>query len=1717
MIDRQNVELSGSTRTHRFIKFLRAAVAVKTKPVVDVKQYDVTWFSDLPTGLDEVRSPLLTPNWAADDTRWLVVKRVSDHVRPPTPAVCSPWLLDVALDEPNLPPAIKFAAALPQEAGDVVLLPPSAEAQAAWAEYLEAAWKPWAARQAVVRRVRPIYQQLFAAFQEMQGRTDAFDLFVGVGLIDRRVDPAQRIRRHLTAFTAELTIDDDTGTITVGPAADFVSLGFETEFLPGSLRPAIERQVDGLAESAMELGPSLHMRAAVQSILGRLVTHLDAGADYVEELAPVDAPPGGTRVSFAPALIKRPRSGRSLDALLRQMETDTGGAAPSVTLLQLPQCWQKMMEEDGAWDSGSDKRASARGDGHTRAYFPLPSNAEQSRIVELTPTAPGVVVQGPPGTGKSHTIANLISHYLATGQRVLVTAQTSQALEVLREKMPSEFQPLCISLLGESRGDKELRRSVDGILGRHQDFSATRSTQDISKLEADLAKAETDLMSLERLLHQARAAETERLEPVFGYSGTRAEIARRLASERPHLGWISDVVPHVAPCPKYEHGWDRLADYHLALTAELKAALGRRYLDPPFTRAEALGVITAINEAEESLPPDPGNVTAALPQAGLDDLRQLDRWLTRLGEIEREVVEHDAGWTREIRRQLMRSLATWVAVSEEAVKSLQPLTDTVVERTVKVEVTKRSVAEARRDAGRLAAHYESGGPRRRLGLLKPGVVKACEWIEQGVTIQGAALSGEADVVRAHDALNGSALLDAAWDVWAKWPGPRDASAKVQNSTLRHRLSLLNRLLRLSAERSDVVEQLREWVDRQLSAGRAASELLAVLRRRLGELALAMARARRDDLLRQLDESVRRITGPIVPAISELRAAMIAEDATRVAAAFDDLSRELALREYHKAYEAFLEALRKVAPKLATAIIADEGRDVWRGAFQQFEAAWSHRCTQSWLDHVLSAERVEATHRESRDQRQRCQDLLAELTAVKAWAGALSRITDRRRASLVAWARAVARIPKTGLSVFRRRAEAQRLLGDCLDTIPAWIVSLGRLYETVRPEPGLFDVAIVDEASQCWLDSLTLFYLSKKVIVVGDDKQISPTVVGVADTQIADLARTYLSDLKYGSQFTLESSLFDHGRTYFSAGVPLREHFRSVPEIIRFSNEQWYKAHPLIPLRQVGKGRLEPLKRIYLSNGLRRGELNEVEADAIVQQIAKCHSDPAYDDADFGVMCLQGEHQAKRIEQLLLERLGPAVFRDRRLRCGNPYVFQGDERDVMFLSMVVASNERHQSLTANMYQQRFNVAMSRARDQVWLFHSVQEDELGPECLRRRVLEFFKRPADQQINGVVPDIPQLKLLAARADRMVQKAPKPFDSWFELDVALELAARGYTLSAQVQVSTKYIDIVVEGDEGVRLAIECDGEAWHGAEEFERDLARQRQLERAQWTFVRVRESLFYSDRSRAIDEIVAGCQELGIEPGDGRPVAEVPTRHLDAEPTVAEELEPALELRPPRAETSLPFDRVPSAEVGEDTTVASDDEPELITAPATELRDGPFTGYASKAYPDPRMAELSNIREAVLEIVRTDGPLTKASIYRLYRDGCPRVQRAGKHLKQAVNKALSALERTRQVESRDEGRRRLLDQVVYRVPDQPWTDCRPLGARDISEVPLLELIQHLQRAGLQSMVPETGAWEEAVRAVAARFHVGRVTEKFRARFEVAALLASGDQLGDASSGQG
>ena len=124
-------------------------------------------------------------------------------------------------------------------------------------------------------------------------------------------------------------------------------------------------------------------------------------------------------------------------------------------------------------------------------YFPLSYSKEQKKIANQIEKNYGALVQGPPGTGKTHTIANLISRFLALGKTVLVTAQNGQALSVLKSKLPEKIRNLAVS---QVEGSADLQSSASEINTNLSDttrFTSKRKQQiqlEIQKIREKISR-----------------------------------------------------------------------------------------------------------------------------------------------------------------------------------------------------------------------------------------------------------------------------------------------------------------------------------------------------------------------------------------------------------------------------------------------------------------------------------------------------------------------------------------------------------------------------------------------------------------------------------------------------------------------------------------------------------------------------------------------------------------------------------------------------------------------------------------------------------------------------------------------------------------------------------------------------------------------------------------------------------------------------------------------------------------------------------------------------------------------------------------------------------------------------------------------------------------------------------------------------------------------------
>jgi very-short-patch-repair endonuclease len=539
-----------------------------------------------------------------------------------------------------------------------------------------------------------------------------------------------------------------------------------------------------------------------------------------------------------------------------------------------------------------------------------------------------------------------------------------------------------------------------------------------------------------------------------------------------------------------------------------------------------------------------------------------------------------------------------------------------------------------------------------------------------------------------------------------------------------------------------------------------------------------------------------------------------------------------------------------APKLATRVcsisVSQAGEDAifptnWR-------QAWIWGRIKSHLDSIEARKELVSISARRRNLEGGLARLYKEMVSKAAWLATKRNSTPRVLQALAGYATAIRRIGQgTGPNAVRYRRDARESMVDAAGAVPCWIMSHAKISESMPAEIGAFDLVIVDEASQSDLWALPAIVRGKKILVVGDDKQVSPDGGFISSQRIVELKNRFLADQPYGVEMTPEKSLYDLAARVFAAEqVMLREHFRCVPPIIAYSNRTFYKGS-ILPLRiPKASERIDPpLVDIYVERGIRDAhDCNRLEAEAISDEIVAILKDERFAKRTLGVVSLLGMDQTKHIDSLVRQRCSAAELLHRKFECGDARTFQGSERDIMFLSVVV-DPDNCKALSGNMFEQRFNVAASRARDRMYLVRSVTSAQLSDKDLRMTLLSHFDRP-------MVADVSDAASLVDRCE-----------SGFEIDVFTSLVRRSFRVVPQVKTGAYRIDMVVEGAGDTRLAIECDGDDFHGPDRWPHDMNRQRVLERAGWTFWRCFASTLSLRKEDVFCELLDHLASMGIEP--------------------------------------------------------------------------------------------------------------------------------------------------------------------------------------------------------------------------------------------------------------
>lgn len=1196
--------------------------------------------------------------------------------------------------------------------------------------------------------------------------------------------------------------------------------------------------------------------------------------EYLDEI-PLDGPTAMPRMYRDMVLVLRKRIAgiaNAVDAIIDDIDQQTVFPPSLVQITGTVAEWESAgLGDSGGGSGGQAGGPPTNGFNDNDILLAKEANDEQIQIIRRLEHRGSVIVQGPPGTGKTHTIGNLIGHLLAQGKSILVTAQTAKALRVVRDKVPKVLQPLAVSVLGSDQdARRQLESSISSITERLTGDAADSLLQKAQQFEADRRQL---LTQTKQLTHKLREAlENEYREIVVGERHfTPSDAARFVSANWDAHAWIPSPVKLETQISLSEQELVRLYALGTSYTAEEEQ--DARHPLPELTTLPSERQFQVMVSEYQHL-----TTTDLTPGA--------DRWqATELGSESLEKIAADlaAEFSDDLRRQSWRPYAivagihggTEREVWERLIANIEEAAEANARHALVLKHQPRlsdamPVYRQRQITVDICEHIDGGG---KLGFLQ--LATRPEWRQLIKTTSVTA--GQPNHRDHFEALGHLAELDhlrASLELpWNTMIGQHiqqplnslgtapELACRALIPEIRRCLdwhqsvwvSLADRLKSVGLKLDDLIAGLpRETsqISEYLAIERLSSVVLPALiekevgRRKLRECEAGFSRLA--NLATQVDP-----TAPDCGCIGRIITAVRSRNPEAYTGALEYARRLHAVKPLVMERDALAAKLALVAPGWAEQITHRVPPHHEGTVPGDVGMAWTWRQLRDTL-----AKRDKLDAHELQRQINRTRETLRQMTEwlidAKAWGKQLERLQGNHsiRQALVGWLDTTKRLISTRQLDKRQLllSEARRLMKKCADAVPVWIMPISIMAESFDPATTRFDVVIIDEASQADLNALIPLYLGKQVIVVGDHEQVTPLGVGKGQTILESLRKSMLQDIPNSHLFDNLSSIYDIGRQSFGDAIRLVEHFRCVPEIIAFSNQLSYEGK-IKPLRESNSTNIKPACVGCRVDGIREGDVNKGEARRIIDTIKAMIRHPRYANKSIGIISMLGEPQALLIQSMLHKEIPGIEIERRRIQAGISGEFQGDERDIMFLSMVdSAATEGPLRTTGEgafeLIKKRYNVAASRARDQMWVMHSFDPDlHLKSADLRLKLLQHVRDP----------------LASLRAfNQEVGNTESPF----ERDVLKRLTDAGYCVKSQWQVGYYRIDMVVEGA-GKRLAVECDGDRYHPMEKLAEDMERQSILERLGWQFIRIRGSAFFRNPELAMRPVFDRLGEMGIPP--------------------------------------------------------------------------------------------------------------------------------------------------------------------------------------------------------------------------------------------------------------
>jgi very-short-patch-repair endonuclease len=1331
------------------------------------------------------------------------------------------------------------------------------------------------------KKNKETYSKLYRAYNDIKNDSN-LEIVLSLGFIQysklNNNGNLSKTNQHLFHFPLSLDIDSN-NVVKISfsdlehPYADFFFLNntpIEKEVLSNI--------IDRFEERITELGYEYIFENEFKDLIAKSIQKISSNSEFESSIYRPESDhfrEDYFKVLFSPAINikqRKPRFFEKLtDSIIKHCDENEIEAKLFNLLVRNPESsannsyTKPNYFKDELFETHKAKAKNLNGDDDFSVFFPLPFNKEQKQIYENYLKNRLTVVTGPPGTGKSHTIVNILCSLLAQGKRVLVTAQTDKALESLLDKIPETFDDLIFTKiqLETNQNRFSLEKSIGNIskiLTGNFYLNVETKIEELDNLKAEYLKLKSEIIrALEKEYTQIRINDS--FENLRAY-----QIFEKFESkESEEWSWIQDELSNEA-ISNFEVIKNEILKYKQLFGTEIR-----------YNNIINIDISTILKKLESF---DFKNFLSIQEQyikhlnhLGLNEYSKekvLNIQLDNITKIANEfsnsdIIIKNIKELENLQKQLNNRF------SQESItinKSFSNLTENGTKYLLDIE-TYLSFAE--------------NGKAGFFTKLTNSNFKQVSYLEQ-FTVNSKKCNTKTEILQLKSAIENLIIINKNFTL-LKQNG--FSFSYDDNSNLYEKSQVLKEVLKKIETNKEVVSKIQFNADFINFSEHTQINLFDI--DNLSRKAIALEK----DI-----DKLGRINGQLIEKLEVLKKidSIIEQSSIR-----NDFLKFLPVEKigdvqyFELLKENFLEIGKQLEVEQTFINLKKYLKDLFPNTFDYLENIPIHYFSKENFEYA-SANRF-IIENEFIDL-QKCKEELSFINK-KIFQVKCDILFDLAKSNfknkfdndevdafinlLNSYKFDYSQSLKKGIKDNAKFQIAIRKKGSQISkNLSCWVMKFNDVLNSLEHEPEIFDCIIVDEASQLNFNSVLLGYYSENIIVVGDSKQTSPDASMVDSNSFNHIKDKFLKDFLKDDiiQIRPDTSLFDLAKMVAGrSDLSLREHFRCVPEIIEFSKREFYD-NSLRPLKQINSNRLNPKEAFLVKDAFTEDKIVYKEIDEIKKFLQKILKDEQYANKSIGVVSLgltKHTEKLKDIKEDLANEFGKEKIDKHKLIIEDSPKFQGDERDVMIVSLGVAldfqklkenQNAKPRAIISDQDEfKKINVALSRAKEQMILFHSVEHNDLQTNDFRNKILSFFKDEAKP--------ISQLQIDNNNIERYRHNVPEPFDSWFECDIAKALIENGYSyiqpqynvkeaelfynhkLGKQVYINFK-IDLVVHNN-GKMIAIECDGDPFHSLpEDVAYDIERQEFLERVGWKVYRVLYSAFKRSPQDEIQKIIAFIEQ-------------------------------------------------------------------------------------------------------------------------------------------------------------------------------------------------------------------------------------------------------------------